>query len=69
MLGFCLGLSPQAARAHPHLLANTVRVIRGNRLNVDVPASPRLVMRVADVISELRAASAELTFCHGGLPT
>ena len=66
--GFGFGLRAQAARAHSHLFSNAGLVIRGDRLNVDVPASSRLVVRVADVISKLRAASAELTFCHSWLP-
>src|SRR5271168_957972 len=54
----------QAAGANSDALA--VAVYLGvNRAQIDVPTPPRHVVRVADVVSELRPLAADLTYlCH-----
>jgi hypothetical protein len=53
-----------AAGADADTLATTVE-LRLDRLKVDVPATTGSVVRVRDVVSELRAFAAEITFvCH-----
>jgi hypothetical protein len=53
-----------AAGADAHALTHTVH-LRLDGLKVDVPAAPGGVVGVGDVITELRAFAAEITFsCH-----
>ena len=53
-----------AASADAHALTNTVH-LRLDGLKVDVPAAPGGVVGVGDVVAELRAFAAEITFsCH-----
>ena len=58
------GGGAEAARAHADLRARSILVVLRDLLHVYVPATPRLAMRVADVVSELRAFAADLTLCH-----
>jgi hypothetical protein len=57
-----------AAGANAHALAAAID-LRFYRLEVYVPAAAGLVVGVRDVVAELRAFAAEITFsCHGTAP-
>src|ERR1035438_2030295 len=62
----CLGYlaAAQAAGANPHALVAGLG-LGMHRAQIDVPAPPRDVMRVTDVVTELRAFAADFTdLCH-----
>ena len=63
-LGFGHFAAAQAAGADPHALVASLG-LGMHRTQIDVPAPPGYIVRVTDVVTELRAFAADFTnLCH-----
>jgi hypothetical protein len=60
----CLGPGPKAPSAHLDLLPAALRGIERNPLDVYIPTSVRLEVRVAHIVAELRTATADVASRH-----